>query len=219
MNAQVVAFDVYNTLAHLPENPVRPIEVQEVLERFGVPSSYQAIEAARQFVFCFDAPKREIHGYVDFLALQFDHMGLSVNLDVIESIAAMYDKRNSMILFDEALPAIDAAKAKGMKVVAFTTLPRFMLGRAGDALLPKLDHYFDAATTGYPKGDPRFYEAITKAVGVPPAAICCIGDDSIGDCQLPQRAGWQPTWLNRHNDHLNQVFPTAHTVTDFITTI
>lgn len=218
MSTQAIAFDVFNTLAHRPENRVRSIEVQEILERFGVPASYQAIEAARQFVFCFDTPKREIHGYVDFLALQFDHMGLRVNLDVIESIAAMYAKRNSMELFDDALPTIEAARAKGLKVVAFTTLPKFMLGRAADELLPKLDAYFDASATGYAKGDPRFYASITQSLAVPPHAIRCIGDDLTGDCLLPQRAGWQPTWLNRKGAQPSNTFPTVHSLTDFAAT-
>lgn len=221
MPTQVIAFDVYNTLVRRATNAVRPIEVQEVLERFGVETSYQSLEAARQFVFFFDTPKREIHGYVDFLALQFAHMGLRVNLDVIESIAAMYDKRDSMLLFDGALPAIEAAKAKGMRVVAFTTLPKFMLGRAGDALMPALDDWFDASSTGFAKGDPRYYRSITNKLHVQPEAIRCIGDDPICDCLLPRRAGWRPTLLVRDNDLKNAIadYPCANSLTAFIESV
>jgi FMN phosphatase YigB (HAD superfamily) len=217
MNQPVIAFDVYNTLAHLGENPVRPLEVQDVLERFGVSASYQAIEAARQSVFYFDAPKREIHGYVDYLALQFDRMGLGVNLDVIESIAAMYEKRNSMIPFDDAVPALEAAKAKGATVIAFTTLPKFMLGRAADALLPKLDRYFDASATGYAKGDPRFYDAITTALGVNPSSVVCVGDDAVCDCELPRRAGWRPVQLVRDRGGSKSDFETVISLAEFAT--
>src|SRR5690606_29799400 len=114
-------------------------------ERFGIPASYQAIEAARQCVLQLDAPRREITGYVDFLALQFDRMGLRVNLDLIESIAAMYEKRCAMVLFDDTTAVLDDLRARRIKVVTFTTLPKFMLGRAAaDALLPRLDAYFDS---------------------------------------------------------------------------
>ncbi|MCA9254080.1 MAG: HAD family hydrolase [Phycisphaerales bacterium] len=218
MKTEVIAFDVHNTLARFAPERVSSIEVQDLLARFGVETSYQSLEAARQYVFFFDTPKREIHGYVDFLALQFDHMGLRVNLDVIESIAAMYDRRDSMVLFDDALTAIEMAKAKDLRVVAFTTLPKFMLGRAADELLPKLDAYFDASATGYAKGDPRFYASITQSLAVPPHAIRCIGDNLTGDCLLPQRAGWQPTWLNRRDAQPSNTFPTVHSLTDFAAT-
>lgn len=219
MNTQVIAFDVYNTLAYRSPNAVRPFEVQEMLERFGVHASYQAINIARESVFLFDAPKREIHGYVDFLALQFDRMGLHVNLDVIESIAAMYERRDEMILFDDALPAIDAARAKGMRVVTFTTLPKFMLGAAGDALLPTLDRYFDISAAGFVKGDPRFYHAITTALDVPPESIACVGDDPIGDCQVPHRIGWRPTWLNRKNNMDIPDFTKVTSLTEFVASL
>ncbi|HPF37124.1 MAG TPA: hypothetical protein P5081_00355 [Phycisphaerae bacterium] len=218
MKTEVIAFDVHNTLARFAPERVSSIEVQDLLGRFGVETSYQSLEAARQFVFFFDTPKREIHGYVDFLALQFDHMGLRVNLDVIESIAAMYDRRDSMILFDDALTAIERAKAKGLRVVAFTTLPRFMLGAAGDALAPLLDGYFEASATGFAKGDPRYYRSITNRLHVQPGAIRCIGDDPVGDCMLPQRAGWRPTLLVRGEDLCGALadYPCASSLTAFV---
>ncbi len=222
METRVIAFDVFQTLAEPTDDRVRALEVQDILERFGVQTSYQALEAARQFVFFFDAPTREIHGYVDFLALQFDRMKLRVNLDVIESIAAIYQERDAMQLYDDALSSISAVKSKGMRAVAFTTLPQFMLGRATAAeLLPRLDGYFDASATGYAKGDPRFYKAITDALDVPPAAIQCIGDDPVGDCLLPARVGWRPTRLVRSPsaDDSSSSFPVARSLTEFVSAI
>lgn len=222
MDTQLIAFDVFQTLAGPTDDRVRALEVQDILERFGVQTSYQALEAARQFVFFFDMPKREIHGYVDFLALQFDRMNLRVNLDVIESIAAIYEKRNAMQLFDDALVSIDAVKSKGMRAITFTTLPHFMLGRATAAeLLPRLDGYFDASATGYAKGDPRFYKAITDALDVSPEAVQCIGDDPVGDCLLPQREGWRPTRLVRSGalEESSSVFPVVRSLTEFVSAI
>jgi len=197
MTVKVAAFDVYNTLVRWPDDRVTSLDIQRLLDRYGIPTSYQAIEAARQAVFSLDAPKRAIHGYVDFLALQFDRMGLRISLDLIESIAAMQESRNDMVLFPDALDAVQAARSAGKVTCAFTTLPRFMLGRAGDEVIPLLDHYFDNSTVGLPKGDPRFYKRITKTLGVEAASILCVGDDPICDCALPAEAGWQPILLDR----------------------
>ena len=96
MKSKAVAFDVYDTLARWPDSRVQPIEVQRLLARFGVNISYQAFEAARQAVFFFTCPKREIQGWTDFLALVFDYMGAAVSLDLLASLTAMYEARNNM---------------------------------------------------------------------------------------------------------------------------
>lgn len=199
MPVAAVAFDVQGTLLNWPPDRVRCLEIQQLLGRYGIPISYQALEAARQAVLHLDAPKREINSYVDFLALQFDRMRVSVSLDLIESIAAMHDGRDNMVAYADALPAIRAAREAGKKTCAFTTLPRFMLGRGEGAaeILRSLDHYFDLSAVGYVKGDPRFYARITETLGVEPDRILAVGDDPVCDCILPAEAGWRTVLLNR----------------------
>lgn len=201
MRIKVVAFDVFGTLTRWPATAVRPVEVQRVLERFGVNISYLAFEAARQCTFYLDCARREVHGYVDFLALVFARMEVKVSLDLIESIAAMYQSRNDMEVFEDAVEAIQAVKASGRVACAFTTLPRFMLGRGGDEILPMLEHYFDISAVGLPKGDRRYYERITGRLGVAPGEILCVGDDPMCDCELPAEAGWRPVLLDRRGRH------------------
>jgi FMN phosphatase YigB (HAD superfamily) len=197
MAIKVVAFDVYDTLARWPEGRVEPIEVARLLGRFGVEISYQAYEAARQGVMFFDGAKRPIEGWIDFLALTFAKMGAKVSVDLIASVAAMCESRNRMEVFPDALGAVEAVKAAGLTACAFTTLPRFMFRHGGEAILSRLDHYFDAAATGYAKGHPRFYARVTELLGVRPEEILCVGDDLICDVELPQAAGWRAVWLDR----------------------
>lgn len=201
MAPKVVAFDVYNTLARWPADRVQPIEVQRLLGRFGIEISYQAFEAARQAVFFFDSPRREIVGWTDFLALVFARMGVMVSVDLIVSIAAEYESRNNMEILPDAVEAIEAAKRAGMATCAFTTLPRFMIGRRKHELLARLNHYFDAAATGYAKGHPGFYRRIAEILGVAPGEILAVGDDPICDIELPKEAGWRTVWLDRGTSH------------------
>lgn len=197
MALKAVAFDVYDTLTRWPLGRVQPIEVQRLLGQFGIEISYQSFEAARQTVFFFDTPKREIVGWTDFLALVFARMDVSVPLDLLTSVAAECESRNDMDILPDAVPALEAARSAGLITCAFTTLPRFMIGRRRHEILSRLDHYFDAAATGFAKGHPAFYRRITELLGVAPNEILAVGDDPICDVELPREAGWQTVLLDR----------------------
>jgi phosphoglycolate phosphatase-like HAD superfamily hydrolase len=197
------------------------MEVQRLLTDFGVEISYQAYEVARSAVFILDAPKRRIEGWTDFLALLFARMDARVSVDLLTSLTAMFESRNEMELFPDALEAVEAAKSAGLVTCAFTTLPIFMLGPPGPAthlaaglarraaslgppaspLVKLLDHYFDCSALGVAKGDRRFYQRITERLCVDPEQILCVGDDPIGDCQLPSELGWQSVLLDRTGRH------------------
>jgi FMN phosphatase YigB (HAD superfamily) len=197
MPVKVVAFDVYDTLARWPVGQVRPIDVQRLLGRFGIEISYQSFEAARQAVFFFDSPKREIVGWTDFLALVFARMGVMVSLDLLACVVAEYESRNNMEILPDAVSALEAARTAGLITCAFTTLPKFMIGLRKHELLSRLDHYFDASVTGFAKGHPAFYRRITELLGVAPSEILAVGDDPICDVELPREAGWQAVFLDR----------------------
>ena len=196
MPVKVVAFDVYDTLARWPVGRVQPIEVQRLLGRFGIEISYQSFEAARQAVFFFECPKREIVGWTDYLALVFARMGVMVPLDLLTCVAAEYESRNNMEILPDAISALEAARSAGQITCAFTTLPRFMIGLRKHELLSRLDHYFDAAATGFAKGHPAFYRRVTEMLGVAPHEILAVGDDPICDVELPKEAGWQAVLLS-----------------------
>jgi FMN phosphatase YigB (HAD superfamily) len=197
MKTRALVFDVHETLAYWPDGRLRGIEVQRFLEPYGINLSYQAWEAARQCVLFLDAVRRPISGWMDFVSLVFDRLDLRLGLDLLPAVANLHARRDAMALYDDALSAIDAARSAGLATCAFTTLPRFMPGEAGDVLTDHLDHWFDSGALGLTKGDPRFYEAIAQRLSVSPDQILCVGDERIGDCELPRKAGWRPVLLDR----------------------
>ncbi len=201
MAIKILAFDIHETLTRWPAGRVRPIEVQHLLRDFGVDISYQAYEVARAAVFVMDGPKRRIEDWTDFLALLFARMDVRVSIDLLTSLTAMFEARDGMEFFPDALDAIAAAKGAGLVTCSYTTLPRFMLGPKVGKLLTLLDHYYNCSDIGLPKGHRRFYDRITENLGVDPGEILCVGDDPIGDCRLPVEAGWHAVLLDRTGRH------------------
>lgn len=197
MATKVIAFDVHGTLARFAHDRVRPIEIQRLLERFDIHISYQAYEAARQSVFFIDGCTRRIEGWTDFLALLFARLNAPVSLDILPDVVSMYEKRDSMVVYPDAVEALASARAAGFITCTFTTLPQFMVYDAWHELAPHIDHYFGAAEVGIAKGDRRFYERIGEKLGVAPNEILCVGDDPLGDCELPAETGWRPVLLER----------------------
>lgn len=203
MAIKVVAFDVYETLARWPAGRVQSIEVQQILGRFGIEISYQAYEAARQSVLFFDAVKRRIEGWTDWFALVFARMGVMISTDLLADLTALHEARCRMEVFADAIPAIEAARAAGLRTCAFTTLPEFFLVHGGNEVRKRLDDYFDGAAVGYPKGHPAYYRRIPEFLGVMPGEILAVGDDPICDVALPREAGWQAVQMDRKNVRAN----------------
>lgn len=194
---EIVAFDVHATLLRWPAGRVQSVEVQQLLSDYGVPISCQAFEAARAGVFAFDTPTREIEGWTDFLALLFARAGVAVSVDLLVCLTRMFETRDGMEPFPETLDVLRRVRAAGRRIATFTTLPRFMLGPRGRAILEYVDDYCNCATVGVLKGHPQFYERLTARWGVAPSRVLCVGDDPVGDVLLPSRAGWRAVLLDR----------------------
>src|SRR2546426_181189 len=64
MSIRAVAFDIHGTLAYPADGRVRAIEVQRLLQGFGLSISFQAYEAARQAVLFLDAARRPLVGWM-----------------------------------------------------------------------------------------------------------------------------------------------------------
>ncbi len=104
-----------------------------------------------------------------------------------------YEARNSVELFDDALPALQYLAAK-YPIVAISN------GTA-DIQRVGLAKYFKAAISahefGIAKPDPRIFKAAAAAVGVNVANVLHIGDDSALDAVGALEAGMHAAWLNR----------------------
>jgi FMN phosphatase YigB (HAD superfamily) len=212
MAIEVVAFDVHQTLAHWPAGRVRPIEVQRLLSRFGIEISYWTYDAVKQTILLLDGAKREIHGWTDFLALLFARMQVPISTDLLASLTAMYESRDGMELYPDAVDALMAVKAAGLRTCTFTTLPLFMFGDGKYQCTPLIDHYFNCGDIGVAKGDRRFYQRITERLRVPPDHILSVGDDPTSDVELTIEAGWRAVLLDRHGKHADLRLGQAGTI-------
>ena len=71
---------------------------------------------------------------------------------------------------------------------------RRALARVGlDALVRAIFCHRDL---GLKKADPRFWDAVTARLAVPPAQLLMVGDDLENDVLAPRRAGLTSIWLN-----------------------
>ena len=103
------------------------------------------------------------------------------------------EARNTVELYDDALPALQYLAAK-YPIVAISN------GTA-DIQRVGLSKYFKAAISaaefGIAKPDPRIFKAAAAAVGVNVANVLHIGDDSALDAVGALEAGMHAAWLNR----------------------
>ena len=104
-----------------------------------------------------------------------------------------YEARNSVELFDDALPALRYLAAK-YPIVAISN------GTA-DIQRVGLAKYFKGAISahefGIAKPDSRIFKAAAAAVGVKIANILHVGDDSALDAVGALQSGMHAAWLNR----------------------
>ena len=104
-----------------------------------------------------------------------------------------FEARNSVVLFDDALPTLQYLAAK-YPIIAISN------GTA-DIQRVGLSKYFkgaiSAAEFGIAKPDPRIFKAAAAAVGVNVANVLHVGDDSTLDAVGALQSGMHAAWLNR----------------------
>jgi HAD superfamily hydrolase (TIGR01549 family) len=109
---------------------------------------------------------------------------------------AFFAERQRVILFDDALPALEFLAAR-FPVVALTNgnadVHRIGLGRFFRANI-------SARAFGVGKPDPRIFHAAAGALEVLPERVLHIGDDATLDALGALNAGMQAAWVNR-GDH------------------
>lgn len=104
-----------------------------------------------------------------------------------------FAERNKVVLFEDALPALDFLSGR-FPVVALSN-GNADIGRIG------IKHYFKANVSaqefGVGKPDPRIFHAAAGAVDATPGEVLHIGDDVTLDVLGGLNAGMQTIWLNR----------------------
>lgn len=106
---------------------------------------------------------------------------------------AFFAERNRVVLYDDALPALQTLSQR---------FPLVALSNGNAQLnLVGLDSYFQASISakefGASKPDPRIFAAAASAVGVQAHEVLHIGDDAALDALGALNAGMQAVWLNR----------------------
>jgi FMN phosphatase YigB (HAD superfamily) len=195
-----LALDVHGTLAGEPADPgpdCSPIAVQTLIEEYGVSVSYQAWDAAYRMAFFVDFPGRGAGNWSEFLASAFARLGEPLPAPARDAVVALFAQQPSMPAAPDGLRLLRAARARGLRTSAFTTIPRFR----AEALLAEVDGllelYFDGFEAGDAKGSCRYYLRLADRMGLRPEEILCVGDEPFGDVEMPRRVGMQALLLDR----------------------
>ena len=104
-----------------------------------------------------------------------------------------FDERQRVVLFEDALPALERLSAR-FPIVALSN------GNA-DLRLIGLDDLFsvslNAIEVGAAKPEPLMFEEVCRLLGTQPNQIVHVGDDPEHDVQGGQNAGFHTVWVNR----------------------
>lgn len=127
-----------------------------------------------------------------------------------EGFNVFFDQRNRVVLFEDALPALEFL-SKRYPVVALSN-GNADIGRIG------IKQYFQAGINaqefGIGKPDPRIFHAAAGAVDTSPKNVLHIGDDPLLDVLGALNANMQTVWLNRAANPWKQVLTPHMTVSD-----
>jgi len=110
-----------------------------------------------------------------------------------EAFAVFYRARNEVILYEDALPALEQLHGR-FRLFAISN------GNADlDAigLARFFEHSLAAREAGVLKPDPRIFVLLLERAGLPPQHVVHVGDDAVADVEGARRAGVTPVWLNR----------------------
>ena len=200
MEIRGLALDVHGTLAGesaVPAPDCSPIAVQALLEAHGASVSYQAWDAAYRMAFFVDYPRRDAADWRQFLGYAFERLGEPLPAAAREAVIALFAAQPAMTVAPDGLRVLRAARERGLRTAAFTTIPRFrvepLLADVGDLL----DLYFDGYEARDAKGSRRYYERLAARLELAPQEILCVGDEPFGDVEMPRRTGMRALLLDR----------------------
>jgi putative hydrolase of the HAD superfamily len=113
-------------------------------------------------------------------------------------------REEEMFVFPGAHDAIDALKARGVKLALVTNgaagIQRAKVERF--ALTHRFDHVQIEGEHGFGKPDERAYHHAMRALGVTAPETWMIGDNLEWEVEVPQRLGIYAVWIDVHGDGL-----------------
>lgn len=185
---RAVAFDVYGTLVriHDPRRPYRKLlSLLQEMGRAPRPDD-GALLMSRA------ATLSETSALLGMPLSSAELAGLE------EDLAA---ELSSVRLFDDALPALEALRASGVRVGLCSNLA---LPYAAPVvrLLPSVDAYVWSFTVGAVKPDPLIYASLCSALDSPPGGVLMVGDTLAADYEGPRKFGMKACHLVRKGTSL-----------------
>jgi len=171
--------------------------VQALLEAHGASVSYQAWDAAYRMAFFVDYPRRDAADWGEFLGYAFERLGEPLPAAAREAVIALFAAQPAMTVAPDGLRVLRAARERGLRTAAFTTIPRFRVARLLSAVGDLLDLYFDGHEARDAKGSRRYYERLAERLELAPQEILCVGDEPFADVEMPRRTGMRALLLDR----------------------
>jgi HAD superfamily hydrolase (TIGR01509 family) len=127
-------------------------------------------------------PRFTLMGVLGGLAARGEHHGRVWEILGIEHPASTWTEVD---FYPDALPCIEALRARGLKVGAVGNTTR----EAEDPLRPHVDLVGSSARWGVEKPSPEFYERLVDECGVEPERIAYVGDRVDNDVLPALEAG------------------------------
>ncbi len=180
---QAVAFDVYGTLVHIgdPRRPYR--RLLSALNEMG--------RAPRT-----DDGARVMSADVG-LAEAAQLLGMTLSSDLLRELTADLDAElASVSLFEDAIPAIQLLKDRGLRIGLCSNLAG-PYAKPVQALLPQLDAYAWSFAAGAVKPTHRMYSYLCDALDASPEQVLMVGDTLSADYEGPRSFGMQACHLAR----------------------
>ncbi|RLI07802.1 hypothetical protein DRO42_07505 [Candidatus Bathyarchaeota archaeon] len=139
--------------------------------------------------------------------LIFQHLHRPFDPEVAELICRRFEEaseraRRQPIYFDDAIPALDRMRERGLRLCLST-------GRGAEEKAETLErmtgtryfsHIFSEPSIGHLKTEPAYYRAALMRAGSRPEETVSVGDTPMSDIRPARAAGIRTIWVNRRGE-------------------
>lgn len=186
MAIKAVAFDVFGTLVRI-ERPTRPFrKLVRLLHEAG--RRRQSDDGSRAMTNAIDLRQA---------ASLFGGMVSEENLHALE--VELYEEIQSITLFADAAPTLNALKDQGIKVALCSNLAAPYGPPVLDLLPIQPDFCAWSYEAGAVKPQPEIYQYLCEGIACQPDEVLMIGDTVDADMIGPRNFGMHGYHLNRHS--------------------
>jgi len=224
---KAVFFDLYNTLVRFWP-PVEEVQLaacsqlglrvskEGLLHGYALADQFFNQENARQPL-AQRSPEERHHFFSRYEQYILRGAGLEVSEEVAGQVWREVQKiPTRLALFDDALPALEGLRARGLTLGGISNLRRNMPAMAGGlGLEGHLDFIVTSEEAGAEKPHPPIFRAALQRAQVEPSQAVHVGDQYESDVLGAQGVGIRAVLLDRHGHHpLPHNTPRIRTLTE-----